>query len=1672
MATSKVTNCFSKLSLKEFDTIEAAAQKLAASKGREQALNADYAEVVQGILTAKQAKLDALAKPQMSSNSKGAGRQNTGNTAANVVDAITSWMRVTADRLANKVTVVQSLEDLKGKVSDATYSVLVADLMDGGKAVAFTMNGHAYIIADRVQKGQERALFIHEVGAHLGLERLLPEKLYKHLVSQLQAWAAKDDGSIESKLAKRALERANEAETSAEDMDSEHLAYFLEEAIKAGVDPTAASGSFGEWLRSVYAAMKAAFRKLTGSTAELSPQDIVNLAYGAARLEVGGTWHGTAANFRKFDHSYMGSGEGAQAYGWGTYKAERRSIGKTYWKQDIARKTKGSTFVDANGVPVTEPGLHRALYHAMVGGVTIDKDYLTRLRDSYKDIMDAYTEAGPRMASDAKKLGYEIAALDAVIESGGVEYKEKFVPEGSLLRNDSTVQEHEMLDLDAKLDNQSPYVAERLAKIKQLLEEAGVLGDYEDAINDPFDRWTGKELIKKVLPRAFDDDVIAASSQEVEQALAEGNTPKAVSLYLDSLGIKGNRFLDAVSRDNEKYIVLNGKRYTKDDLKHETRNPAGDEQKHQFTTLRAVLRDGLAVVKLDYKHKVDEEVHLYRQIAKESYEKYFKEPYTAEMEQRDKLEAEEKAQNSYWAKQLQFLNENQISVEKDNVLRNHVIFNDKNIIRVATHPGADTGRIKFSKAAQQTDEANRAAAEARIRDAMAAYTSNPPRSVPPQAMNKLVESLPAAWRPAAFKVAQVLTGKAGDAINAVAFTEDLIDRAKGLGIQAADTYRKLVRQQSAVMGGHERQVQNIAAQYMGIEEENKGLGKGTANQFIHDSTMQGKWGYIPDHLKDTDVQVDPEMEKAFKALKPKAQAYVKAVFAYGYETMEAKKKAVLDSVPSIYDSLIAAEPDADAKQQLIDEKAAAIKQFGSMYRLGGNTPYAPLKRFGKYVVSAKSQQLLALQQMYETMQDGAERDATRKQIRQMEASAEHQFIDFVDNEYEARTVEEQLRQQGKFHEVQTRERNEASLYSGSGTLTALRAIEAKLNNEPDGKHKRAMLKMVGDMYLTALSEDSARRNELERVGVRADNADGTTRLDMQRAFESQGKADAFFLAHTAVGRGMQDVFKQMQNESNTGGDTRAKSSLYNELLLRRLQSLNYEDENWSHKMQRMASKYLLAFSPAYYLQNATQPWMVSLPIMAGSHDYTKAASILSGKYSQIASAVKEADLFSNLNYDKVLDKIKDPNERAFLKRALDEGIIDIGHGIDLAESSHYDSKYSRGWAKVDRSIRNLQQKAEAINRITTALTAYELEFGKTGDVKAAEAYAERIVRETHGDYSAWNAPRAFNTNIGRVALQFRKYQLVQLSLMARLIKNSFAGASKEERDMARKAFGLMLGQAFLVGGAKALPMLAVVPAVLASAFGSGAGEPPEYLFRQWVGNKEISDLLLNGMPTSLTGLNLSKFGGMGQMLQVLPFQDSLLPSDRSSVESFGYGLIGGPFGGLALRAADGASNIANGLWWKGLESFVPTGFANASKGIRYFVEGDANKRGGLNLAAEEFNMFTAAAQAIGIQPDIAARRMYEQQTKYAIETTFQGKQDKLKAEYVRARTSGDTAKADDVRGQWKAMMDAQRAVGVTPSELGLLEKAVATAKKNERQKQGTQSYTQRELGLGQKIANF
>jgi len=161
---------------------------------------------------------------------------------------------------------------------------------------------HAYFIVNRIEQGTELGKFLHEVGAHIGLENILSEKEYTYLHDKILDWfvaGAAGDVSVEAqaalsaakrvKQAKQERERAGGTYTRAEEM-SELIAYFVEEAVNTyGVDPTAGkiSGRLAEWFRKLITAFKRALGKLNIDNLDaLTPQDVVDLAYGAARLSL------------------------------------------------------------------------------------------------------------------------------------------------------------------------------------------------------------------------------------------------------------------------------------------------------------------------------------------------------------------------------------------------------------------------------------------------------------------------------------------------------------------------------------------------------------------------------------------------------------------------------------------------------------------------------------------------------------------------------------------------------------------------------------------------------------------------------------------------------------------------------------------------------------------------------------------------------------------------------------------------------------------------------------------------------------------------------------------------------------------------------------------------------------------------------------------------------------------------------------------------------------------------------------------------------------------------------------------------------------------------------------------------------------------------------------------
>lgn len=149
---------------------------------------------------------------------------------------------------------------------------------------------HAHFILDRIPSGGEMAAFMHEVGSHVGIDNVLTEEQRISIASQIMDWADRKDGSIESTIAIKTLGRMSIAAARGGMSDgafvSEAIAYFTEEATLAGITPEA-KGPIGEFLGKIYDAFLAALDKIgLLNTDTLTAQDVVNMAWGAARFEL------------------------------------------------------------------------------------------------------------------------------------------------------------------------------------------------------------------------------------------------------------------------------------------------------------------------------------------------------------------------------------------------------------------------------------------------------------------------------------------------------------------------------------------------------------------------------------------------------------------------------------------------------------------------------------------------------------------------------------------------------------------------------------------------------------------------------------------------------------------------------------------------------------------------------------------------------------------------------------------------------------------------------------------------------------------------------------------------------------------------------------------------------------------------------------------------------------------------------------------------------------------------------------------------------------------------------------------------------------------------------------------------------------------------------------------
>jgi len=190
----------------------------------------------------------------------------------------------------------QSLDALKDEVKN-TKGILGAALRrlvtsgkvvleaahPSGKKIGGIFDGSKVTLyANGIPSGQSMAVALHEVGAHLGMEKMLGKKQYNAVIDRILDMVAKGDGSTEAKIAQAAYKRIPVSDFKRGAGRDEMVAYFIEEMAKAEAAGTLPKvGPLRNLWNQIKTAVITSINKALGTSFgvnSLSAQDILEIA--------------------------------------------------------------------------------------------------------------------------------------------------------------------------------------------------------------------------------------------------------------------------------------------------------------------------------------------------------------------------------------------------------------------------------------------------------------------------------------------------------------------------------------------------------------------------------------------------------------------------------------------------------------------------------------------------------------------------------------------------------------------------------------------------------------------------------------------------------------------------------------------------------------------------------------------------------------------------------------------------------------------------------------------------------------------------------------------------------------------------------------------------------------------------------------------------------------------------------------------------------------------------------------------------------------------------------------------------------------------------------------------------------------------------------------------------
>ncbi len=545
----------------------------------------------------REAKID-LAQQRVQKYRKGGDKEPGGPPkVVSVTDVQAMVDKITAQwKSTNPVVVVASVDD----IPDAKLRRAIKRDKALGANGLIAPDGTIYLIADNLLSMEDaKSVLFHEALGHLGLEKLFRNNLDNALVTMYRGnaklradtdkWRSENRGAYEN--------------------DANPLARAVEEVLAERSE----RGQIDRSLFQKLAAIVRNFARRMGINLKISDGDVAAILSMAHDKVVSGdiesaivkglryvtAWHGSRADFDRFDTGFMGTGEGAQAYGWGLYFTDTKEIAEKTYRDRLAGAqymVGGQTlqeWADDNfkslGVPYAQAvrTIERQLsrFDSPQELLDVTRDLIASESEYLAGIeAEASRDRGPEDEEDAPnvavakrliaRLDREVVVLERLI---GADVKK--VSAGKLYSVELAPKDDEWLLWDKPFYDQSflvqdalrragfgaDRVSDRAEQMRQLQEEG--LRLYNEYASYTFDAPPDFEYTDAVVKRIKAIQRAERALKKKEAALrfdagsptATGNTiygqfeaalgsPKAASLALLDAGIRGNKYLDGFSR--------------------------------------------------------------------------------------------------------------------------------------------------------------------------------------------------------------------------------------------------------------------------------------------------------------------------------------------------------------------------------------------------------------------------------------------------------------------------------------------------------------------------------------------------------------------------------------------------------------------------------------------------------------------------------------------------------------------------------------------------------------------------------------------------------------------------------------------------------------------------------------------------------------------------------------------------------------------------------------------------------------------------------------------------------------------------------------------------------------------------------------------------------------------